>query len=86
MSLKIDSIGGSCPCQAEGEMDGHPFYFRARYGKWTLMVVPPGQDTVFNEHPDYFAQGDDPDIGYMSEDEAKRIIEVHYQKFTDLNS
>jgi len=28
--FKLLSIGGNCPVQAEGTIDGHPWYFRAR--------------------------------------------------------
>ena len=30
---------GACPVQAEGTVDGLPFYFRARGGEWTLSVA-----------------------------------------------
>ncbi len=36
--IKITSIGGNAPVQAEGTIDGHPFYFRARWGYWSLEI------------------------------------------------
>jgi hypothetical protein len=30
---------GSCPVQAEGTVNGHPFYFRARHETWSLSVA-----------------------------------------------
>jgi hypothetical protein len=33
-------IGGKCPVQAEGTINGLPFYFRSRYGHWSLSISP----------------------------------------------
>lgn len=30
---------GNCPVQAEGTIDGFPFYFRARGGSWKLSIT-----------------------------------------------
>jgi hypothetical protein len=30
--------GGTCPFQAEGRVDGYPFYFRARGQHWSLQI------------------------------------------------
>tara|TARA_B110001454_G_C12718140_1_gene433479 strand:+ start:2048 stop:2314 length:267 start_codon:yes stop_codon:yes gene_type:complete len=30
---------GLCPVQAEGTVNGHPFYFRARHLSWSLSVA-----------------------------------------------
>jgi len=43
MELIIDYIGGMCPVQAEGTIDGTPFYFRARGAKWEIGI---GLDAV----------------------------------------
>lgn len=29
----------ACPLQVTGMVDGYPFYFRARYGHWTFVLV-----------------------------------------------
>ena len=33
--LMIDWCGGNCPVQAEGKINGKPFYFRARGECWS---------------------------------------------------
>lgn len=71
--LWIRTIGGSCPCQADGTMDGYPFYFRARHGLWTLDVCNAGNDPVDGDSI-FSRDGDDPDNGYMPEDKAAKII------------
>jgi hypothetical protein len=30
---------GKCPVQAEGKIDGFPFYFRSRGGHWSLSIA-----------------------------------------------
>lgn len=34
----VDWIGGNCPVQAEGTIDGEPFYFRARGQHWVCEI------------------------------------------------
>lgn len=34
--LVIENIGGNCPVQAEGTMQGLPWYFRARHERWAF--------------------------------------------------
>lgn len=69
-------IGGNCPVQAEGEVDGQAFYFRARGDGWQFHVAPTDgeifdNDTFYVEH-DY---GDGPfDAGWMPENEALSFI------------
>lgn len=41
-SLRLTQAGGMCPFQAEGTLDGHPFYFRYRGGGMTLRVGQKG--------------------------------------------
>ena len=71
--LKIDTIGGFCPVQAEGALDGMPFYFRARGQHWSFSVgaEPVGKpDWIHRE-----AYGEGPfDAGYMLEEEALSFI------------
>lgn len=72
--IVIDEIGGNCPVQAEGTIDGTPFYFRARGARWTLSVG--GRDVILE--PDWFHEepyGDGPfDAGWMSLEEARGFI------------
>lgn len=80
--IAIDQIYGSCPVQADGSVDGTPFYFRARGSSWTLSL---GSDPVGK--PDWCyreAYGDEPyAAGWMSEEEARAFIlkaaELHHQ-------
>lgn len=74
--IEIQSIGGNCPVQAEGRINGEPFYFRARGRWWSLSVG--GSDVVgdpqwYHEEP----WGEDPySAGWMDESEARRLIDV----------
>jgi len=40
MPEKVELVyaGGSCPFQAEGRVDGYPFYFRSRGQHWSLQI------------------------------------------------
>ncbi len=71
--VHIDQIGGNCPVQAEGTIDGEPFYFRARGQRWTIGI---GGDTVMK--PDWHYEqpyGEQQfDAGWMSVDEARAFI------------
>ena len=42
--ITIDAIGGNCPVQADGKIDGKPFYFRARGGRWSISIG--GSDVI----------------------------------------
>lgn len=50
MSLIIEyeyGPGGNCPVQAEGKINGLPFYFRSRGGHWSLSIAKtPNGDTL----------------------------------------
>jgi hypothetical protein len=73
-TLRIDYLGGNCPVQAEGIVDGHPFYFRARGEHWSMGI---GGDVV--GAPDWYHRepwGDEKfAAGWMEEDEARRMID-----------
>lgn len=72
-NLKITYLGGQCPVQAEGTVDGVPFYFRARHRHWTFTA---GADPL-NEDEFYISNvyGTGPhDAGYMPEEVALGII------------
>ena len=74
-SLVIDWLGGNCPVQAEGKVDGQEFYFRARGSRWSFSVG--GSDVIVS--PDWFYEepyGLGPfDAGWMTEDEARAFID-----------
>lgn len=66
--LVIDWLDGNCPVQAEGTVDGRPFYFRARWQHWSFDV----DDVTFREA----RWGDSPfAAGWMPHDAARNIIE-----------
>ncbi len=44
--LEITSLGGNCPVQGEGFIDGYPFYFRARGESWSLEISKRGDSEV----------------------------------------
>lgn len=87
MAIEIEMIGGNCPVQAEGLIDGQPFYFRARGGSWSLSIGSDfedhgafstrGLDVVGN--PKWLHEedwGDGPyDAGWMPVEIAKEMIE-----------
>jgi hypothetical protein len=71
--IVIEHISGICPVQAEGTIDGLPFYFRARGQRWSIEI---GKRPAMREpftHSE--AWGDEPfAAGWMDEDEARRLI------------
>lgn len=70
----LDWLGGSCPVQAEGTIDGHPLYFRARGARWSLDI-----GEAFGNEPPLFWYREDwgtwPDAGYMPDDVALSMID-----------
>lgn len=86
MALIIDWIGGNCPVQAEGTFDNNSFYFRARWEHWTLTVgCGTGEDSVFSDPiwnaGEKYGGGDPYAAGWMSEEEAMRLIRACYDKW-----
>lgn len=39
-TIVIESLGGNCPVQATGTIDGEPFYFRSRGEHWSIEIGP----------------------------------------------
>ncbi len=78
--LVIHTIGGYCPCQAEGAFYGNPFYFRARHGRWTIEVARPGSDPINNPELFYLG-GQDPTNGYMQLHTAVKEIGRAFEAF-----
>jgi len=64
--IVIDWIAGNCPVQAEGSIDGHEFYFRARHTHWRLEVGEWDYAERYSDEP-YAA-------GWMTEEEARGFI------------
>jgi hypothetical protein len=80
--LLIDWLGGNCPVQAEGTVDGRPFYFRARGQRWSLEVADetgrldywhsPDSRSWFYQEP--WGEGDYA-AGWMPESDARDMID-----------
>jgi hypothetical protein len=74
------NIGGLCPVQGEGTVDGKPWYFRARGDRWSMYVAErEGADPVDVgfEEAGWMAMGDYgtwPEAGYMPDEDAWRFI------------
>lgn len=76
MTTKIRCLGGNCPVQAEGTIDGKEFYFRARGDSWSLRIG--GNDVVGDPEWRYDQDyGSGPfDAGWMTEGEALEFIQT----------
>jgi hypothetical protein len=72
--VAINWIGGNCPVQAEGTVDGKEFYFRARGEHWSMSI---GGADVVGEPEWYYEEeySDEPfAAGWMHEAEARHFI------------
>ena len=78
--------GGACPVQGEGEIDGHPVYYRSRGETWTAEFFAPGTDisedldgeVVFETyHRDYINY----DGGWIAAEETVRNLTQAAQEF-----
>lgn len=82
--LVIRWLGGSCPVQGEGTVDGREWYFRARGQHWSFEVYSSPEESEGNAPPLWWTVeewGTWPDAGYMPEDEARRKIDVAVARF-----
>ena len=86
--IEISWIGGNCPVQAEGTINGKEFYFRARGDSWSLRIG--GSDVVGN--PDWYYEedyippdGGDPTFaaGWMTETEARAFLVRAAQRYAN---
>lgn len=77
----LDWIGGNCPVQAEGTVNGKPFYFRARGESWSMSIG--GEDVV--GRPEWFHEEGYGETqfaaGWMTIDEAKNFIAVAAKRY-----
>lgn len=73
MGVAIDFLGGNCPVQADGTVDGKPFYFRSRGASWSMSI---GGADVVGEPEWYHEQpyGEWPAAGWITTDEAEAFI------------
>lgn len=92
-TLKLDClICGYFPVQADGKLDGHPLYFRARCGWWSFTLCANADvDPSYlrsGEKPGFFIDGDyiryeltceygsQNEASYMPYDIAERFIRI----------
>lgn len=77
------SIGGMMPNQAEGTVDGHPFYFRARWGSWDIHICKPGVDPVLPSREDtlYYNCGDDDQAGWWDDNGFQPFVDRLLHEF-----
>ena len=71
--IVIDWLGGNCPVQAEGTIDGKEFYFRARGSHWALEIEPRKYPAVEWRYKEEWGEGPY-DAGWMPEDVAREMI------------
>jgi hypothetical protein len=69
----IVTLGGNCPVQCDGKIDGQWFYFRARGERWTFTVAP--TDAEIFSKPTFhleraYGVGSRFDAGWMEQSEA----------------
>jgi hypothetical protein len=99
MDLDVQVLGGLCPVQGDGLINGHRWYFRARGESWSFEVwaegvgipVDPGADLGYElpqeesvfERGDEYNPGDQFGAGYMPDEDARRFIEESAQKFVE---
>lgn len=79
--ITIDGIYGNCPVQAEGTINGKPFYFRARGDHWSLGI---GSEPVGNpewEHSEWF--GEWPDAGWMTVERAEAFLRAAADRYAN---
>ena len=85
--------GGVCPVQAEGTINGYPFYFRSRHARWSLHVASSPSGDALDEDAwsiieDYPMKGKIEETrrvsaGYATKDECIAFIERHAKTFTE---
>jgi hypothetical protein len=78
--IEYQYIGGNCPVQAEGTIEGKPFYFRARGESWSLGIG--GEPVLEPEWEIEQEYGSTPfAAGWMTVDEAKAFIEYGVARY-----
>ena len=74
VEVHVEFLGGNCPVQGEGTVDGKPFYFRARGESWSMSIG--GPDVV--GAPEWYWEedyGTGPfDAGWMRDEEAEGFL------------
>jgi hypothetical protein len=83
-TIQIARLYGFCPVQADGFVDGLPFYFRARHDYWVFAIaatpdIDPVQVAIENA-PGFrmmrrYGRRDNCDASFMSHTQARVFIE-----------
>jgi hypothetical protein len=85
VDIHIDYIGGNCPVQAEGTVGGKPFYFRARWDKWSMGI---GGDPVLN--PEFYREAPygkkQGEAGWMPQYQALIFIAKSIREYAELDA
>lgn len=80
--IDIEYLGGNCPVQAEGSVDGYRFYFRARGDQWSVQIAPTDEELWTDKRWVYVERyGEWPDAGWMDESEAKDFLITAIEKW-----
>ncbi len=82
-AVDIEYLGGNCPVQAEGTIEGRRFYFRSRGSMWSLEIAPSGVVGDYLSWPadencwEHFEEWGDTQYaaGWMPDDVAREMIE-----------
>ena len=84
MDIVINNIGGKCPVQAEGLINGEPFYFRSRWKRWQFAIGKDPVGVILGTADGFYRCAPrDFNAGYMPIDEALGIIRKCAKEFTD---
>ena len=79
MNLEVEYLGGNCPVQAEGTVNGVPFYFRARGQHWSFAIGPDPVAVSLGWEEGFYRSEEWGDslfaAGWMEQNIAMKIIE-----------
>lgn len=70
VEVEINELGGNCPVQATGIIEGYGFYFRARGSRWSVEIYT-GKLGPWEYGEDY---GTDYEAGWMDPKVAETMI------------
>lgn len=81
--IHVKYLGGNCPVQSEGTIDGKEFYFRARHNHWSMSI---GGDDLIGK-PDWYYEedyGEEPfSAGWMSQAQAADFMDKAFQLYAE---
>ncbi|MDY7225330.1 hypothetical protein [Hyalangium rubrum] len=84
------SVYGNHPVQGDGRVDGHAWYFRAKWAAWSMEIVedtsisPEVMPVVGPEHPGWLVEedwGTSPEASRMDDATAWQLIEQTIARF-----